>query len=184
MTTFYTRKGDDGTTGILGEGRVAKSDVRMEAIGAVDESTSALGVARSMTAVDQTAEILLKVQRELYWLMSETAADLENAKKFRKIGIEQITWLETQTDAITQMVILPREFIVPGDNRAAAALDMARTIVRRAERRLVELAQRGDIENPFLLSYLNRLSSLCFVLELREIQAGGQDRPTLAKQKA
>lgn len=184
MPAWFTRQGDDGFTGLLGEGRVAKHDLRMEAIGALDEANAALGAARSLIRTPGMGEILLKVQRDLYGLMAETAATTENAAKFRSAGAESVRWLEEQVEAVGQKVTLPKEFIVPGDSVAGAFLDLARTIVRRAERRMAALLQRGDVQNPYLLQYLNRLSSLCFLLELQEIQAAGVQRPTQAKKNS
>jgi cob(I)alamin adenosyltransferase len=183
MKSIYSRTGDDGSTGLLGEGRVPKFDPRMEALGAVDEATAALGLARNQTRIPETRQIILKIQRHLYEVMAETAAPPENAAVFRSIAAEQVTWLESEADALSQSVPVPREFIIPGDSLPGAYLDLARTIVRRAERRLVELLHRGDIENVELVRYLNRLSSLLFMLELRENQALGTERPTLAKDR-
>jgi cob(I)alamin adenosyltransferase len=180
MAAFYTRKGDDGSTGLLGPGRIEKSDLRIEAIGAVDEASAALGLARSICRGDGGA-LILQVQRDLYGLMAEVAATPENAARFRVINAERIAWLEAQIDQISAEIKLPGEFIIPGDIPAGGALDLARAVVRRAERRLVELAQRGDIQNPELLRYLNRLSSFCYVLELYEIQTGANNSLTLAK---
>lgn len=179
--SFYTRKGDDGTTGLLGEGRVLKTDSRMEALGALDEASAALGMARSLTQVQGSQEIILQVQRELYQLMAEVAATPENAQRFRVIGEKHINWLEEQTDRLSGQVSMPREFIVPGDTPAGAAFSLTRAIVRRAERRVVQCWQAEQLTNPYLLGYLNRLSSLCFVLELFEVQSAGQKKPTLAK---
>jgi cob(I)alamin adenosyltransferase len=93
-----------------------------------------------------------------------------------------VTWLEEQTDRISQFIEIPKEFIVPGDSPAGAAFALARTIVRRAERQTAALVHEGIVENQELLHYLNRLSSLCFVLELFENQAYGKDKPTLARE--
>ena len=180
MKSLYTRNGDDGTTGLLGPGRIAKSDLRMEALGTVDEVSAALGLARSMCRTSE-AGLILTVQRDLYGMMAELAATQDNAARFRTIDSARVSWLEEQTDRLMGRVKLPQEFIVPGDVPAGAALDLARAIARRAERRLVELSERGDVENPELIRYLNRLSSFCYVLELYEIQAGGENNPTLAK---
>ena len=177
---FYTRSGDDGSTGLLGEGRIFKDDPRMEAVGALDEANAALGMARAASQSPQGREILLTAQRDLYGLMAETAATPENAARFRSIDAGRVAWLEAQIAAIEQRVPPVTEFIVPGDTPAGAALDLARTIVRRAERRLAGLQRAGEIENPELLRYLNRLSSLCFVLELLENQAAGGQ--TLARE--
>lgn len=181
MTKFYTRTGDAGYTGLLGEGRVAKYHPIPEAVGTVDEATAALGLARSICRAERSAGVLLAAQRDLYGLMAELAATPENAAQFRKIDAPRVAWLEAQMDELAGGVEMPREFIVPGDSAAGAALALARTVVRRAERRVAQLLHDGLAENGELLRYLNRLSSLCFVLELVENQAAGQEGPTLAK---
>lgn len=180
MSPFYTRAGDEGHTGLLGEGRVAKFDLRIEALGALDEATAALGLARASARAPQTAALILETQRDLYQLMAEVGATPENAVRFRSIDAARVEWLETQTDALGESVPMPREFIIPGENPSSAAMSLARTVVRRAERRVVELFQQGKLENPHLLAYLNRLSSLCFMLELLENQHAGQST-SLAK---
>ena len=172
--TFYTAKGDDGTTGLLGEGRVPKYHARMEAIGTLDESTAALGLARAQCVDPRSGPTLLEAQRDLYKLMAEVAATPDNAKQFHFIDAARVLWLEEQTDALTKQVQMPKQFILPGDSLAGAALSLARTVIRRAERRVVELFDQGEITNPDLQRYLNRLSSLCFVLELLENQAAGK----------
>jgi cob(I)alamin adenosyltransferase len=183
MSSFYTRAGDDGYTGLLGEGRVPKYDIRPEALGSIDEAMAALGMARVACQSPGMAEIILQVQRDLYSLMAETAATPENAEKFHFIDEARVAWLEKHTDALSLLVEMPGEFIIPGDFQSGAMLDLARTIVRRAERRVAELLLRGDIQNPELMRYLNRLSSLCFVMEIREIQFLGRNKPTFAKVK-
>lgn len=181
MPSFYTKSGDDGTTGLLGEGRVPKFDLRPETLGTLDEAAAALGLARAATQSERVAAIILQTQRDLYMVMAEVAATPENTFKFRTIGPQHTAWLEDQIDKLSQEAAIPKEFIVSGDSLAGAMLDLARTVVRRAERRLAELVHRGDIENPELLHYLNRLSSLCFVLELFETQVVAKSGPTLAK---
>lgn len=183
MPAYYSRSGDDGTTGLLGKGRVPKYDLIPEVLGTIDEVTAHLGMARSFSQVSETQEALLKIQRDLYGMMSETAAAPENREKFHAIGPEQVGWIEAQVDRLSLLVEVPGEFIVPGDSQAGAALDVARTVVRRAERRMAELAHRREGLNPDLLRYLNRLSSLVFVMELRENQVAGKSKPTLAKTK-
>lgn len=175
-SAFYTRNGDEGYTGLLGEGRVAKEDPRIEAIGAVDEAGSALGLARAHAVSTEDAELIRLVQRDLYGLMAELAATPKNVERFRTIDDQRLAWLESQVDTVYASVDVPREFITPGDTIPGAYLDMARSIVRRAERRVAELFHQGAIDNANLLRYLNRLSSLCFVLEIRE--------HTLAREKA
>jgi len=180
--SFYTAKGDDGTTGLLGEGRVRKNDARMEALGALDESSAALGLARAQCRVPDTTRILLEAQRDLYRLMAEVAATPDNADKFHAIDIRRVEWLEAQTDALSKRVHVPDEFIVPGDSPGEAALSLARAVVRRAERRIVDLGDQGAIRNGELQRYINRLSSLLFVLELIENKEAGRST-TLAKGK-
>ncbi len=178
--TFYTATGDDGTTGLLGEGRVPKYHVRMEAVGALDEASAALGLARAQCSAPQTAPILLEAQRDLYKLMAEVAATPENAQRFHFINEARVNWLEKQTDELSAVVEMPKEFILPGDTLGGAALSMARAIVRRAERCVVNLFDDEVVVNPDLQRYLNRLSSLCFVLELLENQFAGK-KTSLAK---
>lgn len=179
--SFYTRKGDDGRTGLLGEGRVAKYHARIEALGSLDESSATLGVARNSTRDPRCGPLLLEAQRDLYRLMAEVAAPPENAAQFH-FDPGRVLWLEAQTDAVSRTIELPKDFIVPGDSPSGAALSLARAVVRRAERRVVELFDGGEISNPALQQYLNRLSSLLFVLELIENREAGKTT-TKAKEK-
>ena len=182
MPPIYTQTGDEGNTGLLGEGRVPKFDLRIEALGALDEATAALGLARASANTPQIAPLIVEIQRDLYKLMAEVGATPENAARFRFINEARVDWLEEQTDAITDEVEVPREFILPGEVPSSAAMGLARTIVRRAERRVVELYHSGGLENLALLAYLNRLSSLCFALELLENRRAGQST-RMAKEK-
>ncbi len=179
---FYTSSGDDGFTSLLGEGRVPKYHPRPDAVGTIDEATAALGAARAFCRSEQSISLLLQVQRDLYQMMAEAAATPANALRFRKIDPQRVGWLEEQTDAISATVAIPNEFILPGDTPASGLLSLARAIIRRAERKIAELVHSGEIENIDILRYLNRLSSLCFALELLEIQAAGGSSPTLAKE--
>lgn len=182
MTTqLYTRTGDDGYTGLLGEGRVAKYMPQPEAYGTVDEASSAIGIARASAQSDLTKELLLATQRDLYRAMAELAATQHTAAQFRAIDAVRVQWLEAQTDAVTARINLPNEFVVPGDSLTGAYLDLARTITRRAERVVVRLLHDGVIENVELVRYLNRLSSLLFVLSLYESALAGVSQVTLAK---
>ncbi|MEJ2597603.1 MAG: cob(I)yrinic acid a,c-diamide adenosyltransferase [Anaerolineales bacterium] len=184
MTPFYTRTGDDGFTGLLGEGRVPKYHQLTEAVGTLDEATAALGVARSLCQAKETGTLLVTIQRDLYKVMTEVSTTADTVDRFRAIGKEQVEWLENNTDAISNLVEIPKDFILPGDSPAGAAMSLARTIVRRAERRIAQLLHSGDIDNQDLLRYLNRLSSLCFVLELLENKTNGLSHQTLAKGSA
>lgn len=182
MPSFFSRTGDDGYTGLLGEGRIPKYDLLMETLGTLDEATAAIGVSRAQCQAPESIALLILVQRQIYGLMAETAATPENFDRFHAIDQNSVDWIEQRIVELEKKVRIPNEFIIPGDSLAGAALDLARTIIRRAERRIAELIQRGDIINPDVLRYLNRLSSLLFVLELCENQAAGIEKPTLAKE--
>jgi cob(I)alamin adenosyltransferase len=179
MTKFYTKTGDDGYTSLLGEGRAPKYNHQIETVGAIDEANAAIAFARTLSLAPQTSPILKEVQKDLYHMMSEVSATPDNASRFRKIIDERVRWLELQIDDISTKVVIPAEFILPGDSNAGAAIDLARTIVRRAERHIARLLHMKKLENPELLRYMNRLSSLCFVLELLENQAAGSNHTTL-----
>ena len=173
--------GDDGFTSLLGEGRVAKYMPQPEAYGTVDEASAAIGVARAAAVGQPCRELLLAAQRDLYHVMAELAATQQTATQFRTIDAARVSWLEQQTDAVTAQIQLPKEFVIPGDSLPGAHLDLARTIVRRAERLVVRLLHDGLIENVELVRYLNRLSSLLFVLSLNENALSGISQVTLAK---
>ncbi|MEJ5201918.1 MAG: cob(I)yrinic acid a,c-diamide adenosyltransferase [Anaerolineales bacterium] len=183
MSSFYTRNGDDGFTGLLGAGRVAKSDDRIEALGAIDEVTSVLGLARSLCKTRESARLLVQIQHDLYLLMSEVAATPDNVERFRRLDAQRIVWLEEQINQLQNVVNIPQEFIIPGDTPSSAALDIARTVTRRAERRVAKLWHEEQLSNQNILRYLNRLSSFCFILELYENQQSGLEHPTLAKKE-
>ncbi len=182
MNKFYTSSGDDGCTGLMKAGRVPKNDEIIEALGTIDEANAALGVARSICAAEQSSRLIIALQRDLYQVMGEVAAAPENAEKFRSIDAHRVSWLEEQIELINSEVQIPKDFIVPGDTLSAACLDVARTVVRRAERRIAGLIHNGVIENRELLRYLNQLSSLCFALEVLEIQKSSKNNPTFARQ--
>ena len=181
MAPFYTGSGDEGFTGILGEDRLPKYDLRLEVLGTLDEATAVLGMARALCQLPETRKLILQLQRDLYQLMTETAAAPDTAGNFHKIEGRHVSWIEEQIKIIGRRVDLPREFIVPGDTWVGAVLDLARTVVRRGERRMAELLHRGDVKNPETLKYLNRLSTFVYLLELLENQTAGTSNPTLAK---
>ena len=183
MARFFTRRGDDGTTGLLGKGRVAKDHPRIEAAGDLDEASAALGLARAAAASPEARSVLLEVQRDLYRVMSEVSAEPEAAGRLERVDGARVEWLERRIEELAGRIEALEGFILPGDTLASAALDLARTVVRRAERRITGLAREGMLQNAALQAYVNRLSSLCFVLELWEIRQAGLSHPTLAQQK-
>lgn len=170
---FYTAKGDSGETSYLGEGGISKSSLRIESVGSVDEANAAIGLARALSESVQTHDVLLKVQRQLYILMSELSASPDVADKFDKLNDSDIQWLESKIQELEESVKLPKVFIIPGGSPASGALALARTIVRRAERRAVAMLEAKQIQKGLLVAYLNRLSSLLFVLEVFESTYSG-----------
>lgn len=182
MAPFYTAQGDSGDTGYLGPGRISKASVRIEALGSVDEASAALGLARAISENEKTKKILLHIQKRLYFLMSELSASPDVAHQFDQINQSDIDWLENTIAKLEELVTIPREFIIPGGNLASSALDLGRTIIRRAERRAIALLESGGVEKPLLIAYLNRLSSLIFILEIYETTENGGNI-TLAKEK-
>jgi len=174
MSPFYTGKGDAGDTGYLGEGRISKTSLRVEAVGSVDEASAALGLARSLSENEKTRSIVFYIQKKLYLLMSELSASPAAAEQFDKINEDDLDWVEQQIANLEKDVDLPREFIIPGECPASGALSLARTVIRRAERRTVALLASGEISKPVLISYLNRLSSLIFILEVYEATQTGR----------
>jgi cob(I)alamin adenosyltransferase len=181
MGKFYTQKGDDGYTGRLGKGRVPKNHQLIEAIGTIDEASAALGMGRAQSQVQETGDLLLEVQRDLYHLMAELSATKENTSQFRVIDEGRVAWVEDKIDSISKSIESPSEFIVPGDSLSGATFALARTIIRRAERRVAGLYLANEVENQNTIRYLNRLSSLCFVLELQENIADRSSGISLAK---
>lgn len=181
MSDFFTGRGDDGTTSLLGDQRVPKYDKRPEAYGCVDEASAALGLARSMAIDEHTDRVTAQVQRDLYGLMAEVAATPENVDRFQTIDEARVEWLEEQIGLMGHRVVMPKDFVISGDTQSGAAYDLARTVVRRAERRISRLLAEEVVTNRQLVRYLNRLSSLCFVLSLWENVQSGIDRPSLAR---
>jgi len=182
---LYTGCGDRGQTDLLGA-RVGKTDPRIEAIGALDEASSAIGLARAAAASGRTRDALIETQRDLYKIMAELAFTTEQYPRRVEIDADRLAWLETETNALTDEVPPLREFVLPGETTAGATLDWARVMARRAERRVVAVAEAGGAEgdgpvrNPNVLPYLNRLSSLLFALARWEEHAAGKT-PIVAK---
>ena len=165
MAKVTTGTGDTGYTGLLGEQRVPKYDPRPDTFGTVDEATSALGLARAASTDLKVKGIIYQVQQELYLLMGELATPPENYEKMGlRMTIEHVQRLEQVEESLKQEVEIPNKFIIPGDSLDGAALDLARTIIRRAERMAVKLLHDGVIQNSEVVRYLNRLSDLIFIL--------------------
>jgi cob(I)alamin adenosyltransferase len=165
---IYTKQGDDGTTGLLYGGRVSKAALATEAYGTTDEAVAALGVARALLGEGELADEVLRIQQDLFVVGADLATNPDQRHKLTE-GASLVTAamterLEAEIDRRVEADPLPNEFIVPGAGHASAALDVARTIVRRAERRCVDLQASGAAVNPEVLRYLNRLADYLFVL--------------------
>jgi cob(I)alamin adenosyltransferase len=172
MPRIYTKTGDDGTTGLLFGGRVGKDDLVTEAYGTTDEAVAALGLARALTQDETIAGDVLTLQRALFVVGADLATNPEERDRLEP-GVSLVTddmvgALEAQIDAFVAERPLPQVFIVPGANPASAAIDLARSIVRRAERAVVALERADRAPNPAVRVYLNRLSDLLFVLARRQ----------------
>lgn len=176
---IYTTRGDRGSTDLLGE-RVGKDDPRIDLIGAIDEATSATGLGRAHATIAPWQELLIEAQRDLYRIMAELAFVDELRPDAYRLPAERTGWLEKAIAEVEATVELPPQFVVPGDTVAGAALDVARTVVRRAERLAVRADHAGQLPNPEILRYLNRLSSLLFIVARAEDLAAS-DEPRLAK---
>jgi len=175
-----TTKGDDGTTGLLYVGaRIGKDDPRAEAYGTIDEAVAALGLARANLgakrrtgtlgpAIGGLAPLLLRIQRELFVVGAELATNPDAWDRLRdgetRVSREMVDAVERDLVELERSIEMPREFVVPGKTVTSAALELARTILRRAERRAVALQRDGLVPGPHLIPYLNRLADLVWVL--------------------
>jgi cob(I)alamin adenosyltransferase len=168
MPRIYTKTGDDGTTGLLFGTRVPKDDLVTEAYGTTDEAVAALGLARATTDDDALATDLLTLQRELFVVGADLATNPKERDRLEPevslVTERMVLRLEQRIDDLVDKRPLPEVFIVPGANTASAAIDLARAIVRRAERAVVALEHAERDVNPVVRRYLNRLSDLLFVL--------------------
>lgn len=164
---IYTKKGDDGTTGLLYGGRVWKDDPAPEAYGAVDEVVAALALARASAPAELDGEIL-RLQRELFVVGAELATDPSNRHKLEdgvsRTTADMVSRLESAIDSIVADIGQPQGFVVAGDSPLGAALDLARALVRRAERRCVSYGRAGGLESSLVLPYLNRLADYLYTL--------------------
>ncbi len=169
MVKIYTRKGDDGTTGLWYGGRVAKHDGRPEAYGSIDEAASALGVCRAVAERDgELYTDILRMQSELFVAGAELATAPEAAGRLEngvsRVTAEMVDRLEADIDRYMDRVDLPPKFVIPGGTDLSARLDVARTAVRRAERRVSALHSAGELADDIVVSYLNRLSDAVYAM--------------------
>ena len=165
---IYTKFGDKGETSLLYGGRVSKNNVHTEAYGITDEAVSAMGLARAMSHDQRVKDILRELQRELFTIAAELATEPGKyelfQQHFRPVTPEMVARLETIIDSLEEGVEMPKVFILPGGSPASAAIDLARCLIRTAERRVVALREAGRLTNELIIQYLNRLGDLLFVL--------------------
>ncbi len=170
----YTRSGDDGDTSLYGGGRVPKHHQQPECFGAVDEATSAFGLARALSTANRTKLIIEKIQRGLYRIMAELAmAPDKSIDKKLVTTKEHVEELEAIAEELEREIPSYNQFVLPGEKPDAAALDLARSTIRRAERESSRLKSTGYEINPELLRYLNRTSSVAYDLARYEAQVSG-----------
>lgn len=174
---IYTRDGDDGTTGLYFGGRTSKSSDQIEVNGEVDEAQSALGWARSLAEPGSRLDtLLISVELDLWVLMAEVATAPENRRKLAAnkslVTTEMVARLEREIDGLSESFEMPKEFVVPGESQLSAALDVARTVIRRAER----VAVGYPLGESFVVAYLNRLSDLAWTMA--RYAEGSQHRTT------
>jgi cob(I)alamin adenosyltransferase len=162
---IYTKTGDDGTTGLIGGSRVKKYDLRLEAYGTVDELNAAIGVVRSSKLPENVTEILNKIQNKLFNIGSLLASDDKGEAFTSNLAIteENINDLENAIDEYQNQLPELTHFILPGGDFLSAQCHVARTVCRRAERRILEFAEHSKVQNEIII-YINRLSDFLFVL--------------------
>ncbi len=159
----FSKKGDRGETSLLTGERVSKASLRPEAYGTLDEASSALGLARAFAQNRAIKDQILTIQEDLLALGAELACEGETQTDYR-IGTDRTLRLEQWVRELQGEVPLPRQFVFPGANAVSAAVDLARTIIRRAERRCIALKESGQLDNPEVHAYLNRLADFLFTL--------------------
>ena len=172
---IYTKYGDSGETSLLYGGRVSKNSLHTEAYGTTDEAVSAMGLARALSQDSHVKDTLRQLQREMFTVGAELATDPAHYQTYQRhfspVTAEMVTRLEELIDKLEEETKLPPVFILPGASGASAAMDMARTMARTAERRVVALQEAGGLTNPEILRYLNRVGDLLFVLARYEDRA-------------
>lgn len=164
----YTRTGDNGTTGLYTGERIAKNSMRVEAYGNVDEITSALGLARVTATRDDIRTTILELEKKLSSIMADIASIGLSEPYITDLDVKEIESMINEYDAMLEPI---SNFLLPGDTLAEAALDIARTTTRRAERQLLRLAAQEDVNHNILI-YINRLSDLCFIMGRVESEIG------------
>ena len=173
MSDLEKWRGDLGLTDLIDKQDVPKFDLRIEVLGQLDEASSALGMVRACSASEVTKSMVLEIQRDLCWMMSDLAAISPDETAGSHTTPERVLYLQTEFHRRTAEAPLGNAFVVPGDSQSSATLHLARAIVRRAERYVTLLEQEAGLPNSNILPYLNRLSALLYVLARGEDEAEG-----------
>jgi cob(I)alamin adenosyltransferase len=171
--SIATKRGDTGKTDLVGRVRVSKGELRVECYGTLDELNGLLGFARSICKDQEVQDLVKEIQRDLFKVGSAIATPPESKAKATEISAEMVNALDAHVHRIESMEGIVGDWSLPGELPEASALDVARTVCRRAERSLVRLHEGSGLISPHLLSYLNRLSDLLWLLSrLLEVRAG------------
>ena len=164
----YTKFGDSGETSLLYGGRVSKNNLHTEAYGITDEAVSAMGLARATSEDPRVKDVLRDLQKELFTIAAELATEPDKYELFQQhfqpVTLAMVENLESTIDSLEEDVEMPKVFILPGGSQASAAIDLARCIIRTAERRVVALREAELLTNDLIITYLNRIGDLLFVL--------------------
>jgi cob(I)alamin adenosyltransferase len=175
-------RGDTGLTDLVDRRNVPKNDLRFEVLGTLDEASSALGVVRASKPSPETRELILDIQRDLCWMMSELALVSNHHRPETHITPDRLHALEEAYHELTAAHPLTETFAVPGDSIVGALLHLARSIIRRAERHVTSLSVEDPNLNPNVIPYLNRLSTLVFAMARSEEATSGISEPTVARE--
>ncbi|MBI5116139.1 cob(I)yrinic acid a,c-diamide adenosyltransferase [Candidatus Poribacteria bacterium] len=179
----FNKKGDGGMTSLLFGHRVPKHSPRTEAYGVIDEANSALGLARALVSSQELKQTILTIQEELFIVGSELATLPDEVSRLKTVITESHTLrLEGLIDEYQKLVDMPRAFVAPGGSPGAGALDLARAIIRRAERRIAKLFHEKEMRSPEILSYCNRLADLLFTVARFEEKTGEKGRKTKGRE--
>jgi cob(I)alamin adenosyltransferase len=171
---YFNRKGDEGYTSLLYGERIRKYDPRPDAYGTLDEANSALGLARAFCQKEKIRELIFDIQRKLFIVGEEIATDVGKIHLLkRRITPEMVDEIEKRIDELEEIVTLPQRFIIPGDTPSSSAMDLARTFVRRAERKVHKLRADNLLKNQDIPRFMNRLADLLFILARFEEQEAG-----------
>lgn len=163
--SITTKAGDKGKTRLLNNSRVEKYDLRPEAYGTLDEASAFLGLIRAQTDLQNLKEACWEIQNHIYWINAELACPVESLHLLRKkLGQDDLAYLEAFSTNIESKIRLPRKFVIYGETVVSAYLDVARAVLRRAERRIAQLNTQEPLQNPVLLPYLNRLSDTLYLM--------------------